>query len=326
MNRAPNSATPRVLIAGAGQRVFRSILPALMGASIAPRNVTLLSRRKTDGNIDGISHINSTDALGAEHFDWTLNCVPAEAMPSIQQTLFDAFPNARHFCDTPGGASLQAIRTIEKAVEGRPLWSLEDWGLLPNFQSAQAALDGRANRLVIHHFGIPIHFLALCRTLAKGTITVMKVPRRLDVFGGDFRATQIFPKDFNKAKAVWDSPTGRLHDSLALKTRVTDQDQLVREFGSDFVVYSASGKIVSELRFAPELMEKFGAVETRQDVHELEKTLALNVLFRNAISGNDCEAYSFANTLRDATSCAQVMRWRLWRVGAVAKASSGQTK
>lgn len=313
-------ATPHVLVAGAGRRVFRSILPALAGAGVAYRDVTLLSRRKSEGHVAGIRHVNSIEPLRNEHFDWTLNCVSAEAMPVVQNSLCDTFPSARHFCDTPSNASPPTIHALRKLANEQPISSLEDWPLLPNFQAARATITGEIGRVTISHFGIPTHFLSLCRSLATRKMLMAKIPRRLEIVGTGFRGTQIFPKDFNRASAIWIGTSGRLVDYFSLIGDGVDQDRLVRRIGANYVAYHSRSRAIFEQQFEPELIAHFGTIETRQDIHEFEKAVALNSLFRSAMNANGNGKYQFIDTLRDVEDCASALRWRLWFSGPLSSA------
>jgi hypothetical protein len=299
----------QVLIAGAGWRVWRFVVPALLNEGISREQMTIV-RRSASAELHPVLRpvrtVTSFRELSGGAFDLTLNCVLEESLLAVQQELVRRYPRAVHLCDTPIFSRADDLREVVR-LSKVPVYSLEDWPLMPNLEFLAAEMrraEGNAS-LSIEHFGIPGHFLSLYRSIC-GRRHSLRGLRKVDGgLAGEPRSGWLVrfrqPKQFAVAKASLRTQRALLQDFHEVETTAHSESEIIyRIIGDSSVRYYHGARELSAHRIEPEILEAFQPFDDRKNVHELDKCVALCRLFRSVSGGADSMAYSYLSSARDA--------------------------
>jgi hypothetical protein len=298
-----------ILIAGAGWRVWRFVVPALLAAGHSREAITVL-RRSADAelhpNLAGIQIVTSLEALKGENFDITLNCAAAVPMLGVEEALVRRFPRARHFCDTPTFAGPEQASAALRLGSKR-LNSLEDWPLMPNlayFVKCMRCTRGAAE-LRIENFGILTHFLSLYRTIQGNWRLFSRELTRGDgiVIGTPAREKSVLfrsRKNLPLAKVALQTPGFLIEDFHEVETAPhDDREVLYRVVSPGQIAYHLGSDVIDRFSIDPAWIASFEPFRDRKNVHELDKFIGLVRLFRAQITGAPPDPYSYLASVRD---------------------------
>ena len=306
----------KILIVGAGWRVWRFIVPALMASGHSREAITIL-RRSPDAelhpNLAGIRVVTSLAMLESENFDITMNCASAAAMLNVQEALVARFPRARTFCDTPTFAGpAEARRALRLGL--KRLNSLEDWPLMPNlgyFADRMRRSHGRAE-LRIENFGILTHFLSLYRTIHGDFNFYPRVLTRSEglVSGSPGRENSVlfrYQKNLPLAKVAFHTPETLVEDFHEVEMAPHgDRELLYRVIAEGRVTYHVGPDILADIPIDSAWIYKFEPFSDRKNVHELDKFVGLVRLFRALGTGELPRPYSYLASVRDCLTSSKL--------------------
>lgn len=298
-----------VVIAGAGWRVKRFVVPALLAAGIRTEQILVL-RRRGGFPLSGYPEVDTVAdparLPAASEVALTINCVTASSLVDVQRTLQARYPHAVHFVDTPIFAESDRLFRV-LVLRSRRLYSLEDWPFLPNLVHLAALVrDVRGHAMVrLEHFGIPLHFLAWYRSLrGNGPLSGRKLRRDEQTVRGSPRAgvRVLFrlPKIPPLAKWSFESENALVEDFHEVNPAHGSSDEVVhRIVAGDAVSYHRGRVCFHREDISSDLLATFAPLNDRRNVHELDKFVALVGIFRSITAGDRIRTYSFLNAVRD---------------------------
>jgi hypothetical protein len=309
------SASPRILMAGAGWRISTFVVPALLALGFARTDMTIFRRRQVEpeGILAGIRGVNQMTAL-AGPFDLVINCVAPRALVEVQSGLLELFPRAVHFCDTPVLGRLIDVPGVLRPSEPRNLFSLEDWPSMPNLRPIIALCKDspRDYRLVFEHIGIDTHFLSVARSVSAAAglgcwRVITRQKRELIDRPVEARSRCILrgPKDFARSKVTaWNGSHliedfFEIRDGSDLQSRPSSPETIFRVIADDRVRYFLGGDCFHEVAVPRAITDILLGKRTRDAVHRLDKCAALIGIFQSALEGKT-EAYGYWQSSKDA--------------------------
>ena len=318
-------ASPRILIAGAGWRVSRFVVPALLAVGVSREDITLLRRQAAEasGYLSGIQTTNDIDRIEGQ-FHLTINCVPAPLLLPIQLRLLHLQPSSIHFCDTPILHGLLDLGNARRAVQTN-LFSLEDWPFMPNLRCIWPVCAESPNRfeLRMEHFGIPTHFLSAARTaFDKSAKTGRRFLRRkgwvlTDLkLGTQARCVHKGPKQEQLAKiSMYDGERliedfFELADREELPAAARSEEVIWRRVDGTLLSYYKGSQCFHSVQVPLEVSAIYTSSRSRTSIHELDKCVALIDIFKSALEGHS-KAYGFRQSIEDALFARATERFRV---------------
>jgi hypothetical protein len=303
------ACTAQVLIAGAGWRVSRFIVPALLNEGVSADCITILRRSANSPlgrELEGTRIVGNLEDVADTEYPLTINCVSRESLATMQRALVERVPHALHFCDTPIINDWSEVFSVPVLRRAR-LYSLEDWPLMPNLMFLAhelARADGPAH-LSVEHFGIIGHFVSIYRSLCGWPLASRKLVPQHNVLVGhptaEKRVTFRSPKDFPVAKVSLRTDAMLLEDFHEIETAAHDDSEvLYRVVDGGCLRYYRGPREISAHPVVPALMEWFLPFGDRKNVHELDKFVGLSTLFRAALRNDPAVAYSYIHSIRDS--------------------------
>lgn len=303
------TAPLRVLIAGAGWRVTRFVVPALINEGVSRDGIAIVRRSGSSHSppeLRGIQIVTDLKDLDMPEFQLSINCVARESLVTIQRALVARAPGALHFCDTPIFNDRRDLVRVLSLSRHR-LFSLEDWPLMPNlvFLGREMAKAEGAAELRVEQFGIAGHFLSLYRSLCGVRPASRRLIQKGDALTGHptTRKTVTFqsPKNFAVAKASTRSDNSLVEDFHEVESAPHDDPEVLYRVVDDVGVrYYCGAQEISTHRVLPELIAGFAPLNDRKNVHELDKFIGLTTLFRSALRKDTTSAYPYLHSVRDA--------------------------
>lgn len=299
----------RVLIAGAGWRVARFVVPALQCEGVRPEQMIIL--RQTPGAprapaLQPLRTIGHLAELGSSDVEFTINCVAAPALVAVQRALVARFPRAVHFCDTPVATHDDRTWQVLQLWRAR-LYSLEDWPLMPNLRCFVDEVGRQSSGvdLCLDRFGILTHFLSIYRGLRGSQLLRRALHKdQQDVIGEPRAGVRIrfaAPKDLPTAKISLRSERTVLEDFHEVESRPhKNAEILYRVFDDTGISYFRGPHLLSAHRVPQAILDGFFPLTVRKNVHEADKMVALTRLFRAAFAGRPSVAYPYLSAVKDA--------------------------
>lgn len=303
------TSSSRILIAGAGWRVTRFVVPALISEGVTPDRLTIVRRSVAaipDPSLEGIRVVTDLRALDKGDYGVTINCVTRESLVAMQRALLARAPRAIHFCDTPIYDHRSELLAVLINGRGR-VFSLEDWPLMPNlrFLARSFATASPPAHLRIEHFGIVGHFLSLYRGLAGMRVGAHQLRRRDKEIvahpAPGKTVTFVSPKDATRAKAWIRTASTLIEDFHEVESAAHENSEvLYRIVDGSTVRYLSGAREISAHRLSPAVLAMFTPLHDRKVVHELDKMIGLTTLFRAVLYGRGYGAYGYLQSFRDA--------------------------
>jgi hypothetical protein len=309
---------PAILVAGAGWRIWRFIVPALFTLGVPRERITVL-RRSRDAELhpmlSGLRVVSSLEEFSEADFAITINCVAATSLVQIEEALTSRFPFSLHLCDTPiFGEDDKPARMI--ALSLKPLFSLEDWPLMPNldFFIRQTMADKGPKDLQIENFGIFTHFFSLYRaihggwkpcgrTIVKNVIEASGEPRR------DTRVTFRYQKELPRAKIRLQTADEIVEDFFEVEPEPHAEHEIVyRVVDGHRVFYYRGPQLLSAHMLDQAVVDTFRPFEDRKNVHEFDKFVGLVDMLGKVISGKKSKPYSYLSSVRDTIIARQLAK------------------
>jgi hypothetical protein len=309
------SECPPFLIAGAGWRVWRFVVPALLAAGIPRRMITILRRSirpEPHSMLQNIRVILTLDEVSSMGIGITLNCVSAASLVEVQEMLVKRFPAAMHFCDTPIFAQTAELARVAY-LSRKNLFSLEDWPLMPNMDFFIREVRNTTDPidLRIYNFGILTHFLSLYRSIHGEWNPAGRLLRKenADIFGHPRRGTLIAfrsKKDLPVAKTMLRTKRRLVEDFHEVEAVPHGNNEVFyRVIDESSVQYYCGSTQISAHKVENSILETFSPFNDRKNVHELDKFIGLKRLFGSLLRGKQALPYGYAKSARDAL----VSRW-----------------
>jgi hypothetical protein len=300
---------PAILIAGAGWRIWRFVVPALLNEGVRAEQITIL--RRSSGKPDlpmlrGIRMVTNLDALKGEAFTLTMNCVLAPSLVAIERDLIARLPGATHLCDTPIFDAPKELGMV-RSLRGADLHSLEDWPYMPNLAYFAGRMrSAQEGALTVEHFGVPGHFLSLYRAVhgsgwSPGRRVTRADTRISGMPGPGLSVAWQGPKDFSRAKVSYRTASSVVEDFHEVETRRHDNGEVLYRLVEDGTVRYCVGETeVSAHAVTPELRTTFEPLTDRKNVHEFDKFVALTTVFRGLLGAGAPSPYSYLDSAKDA--------------------------
>jgi hypothetical protein len=310
-------AGARVIIAGAGWRVRRFVVPALTAVGVRHEDIVIARRHPQPlVGMPDVRVVLGVDSLPVGQVSLTVNCVSAEFLQPVQHALVARYPTAQHFCDTPIIDQRDSLFAVLRSSVRAKIHSLEDWPLMPNLSyiaEQSARLRGRV-RLSVEHFGIPLHFIAMYRgLLGVRQLTGRTLVREADTLMGwprpELKVSFKGPKHFPIAKIRLESADCLIEDFHEVEsTPHANAEILYRVITGGTVTYfhgleRLSGDVIPE-----NLIAAFQPLTERKNVHELDKFVGLTRLFRSVLNDGAVLPYPLSSAIRDTLTVRRIDR------------------
>ncbi len=293
----------KILVIGAGWRVRQFILPALRILKVGNENITILRKSREDfSQIHSIRTVYDINELSHE-YDIVINCAHASVMLDIQLNILCKFPCARHFVDTPIVSSLKDLLKVLPLIQHKNISTLEDWPYLPNIKIIHAKLD-KFSRIYIHHFGIHNHFLSLSKFINGYVLAILfynKKEKRLNVNGRIFHCG---PKDYSKSYIHVQTCDNQIVDYFELSPQSPSVNTIYRHYSNGKLSYCLNEENLYSLGITEDFMRPFLTDTSRQNVHELDKIIALTKILK----GTENHTYSVMQALIDVVASRVIER------------------
>ena len=293
-----NSCKPKLLIIGAGWRVKRFILPAATMLGIKDDAITILRQSPIDvSNIRTITKLKDLD----KNYDLIINCAAAKSMLNLQITICQMYPNATHLIDTPIIYKIFDIFRAKQLLKYKNIYSLEDWPFMPNTLLLYKTVSP-TDRLSINHFGIGNHFLSFVRSQIQPKVNFLKFSKRHKTITAGRKYCHKLEKNYNKASIHLKKTDGDIIDSFSFNPVGPQKNEVYRTYECGSLRYKLNSQNPLVYDVPPNLMDTFTQKPHKKNIHELDKTIAVYRILKNALGGEFQNLYSIRNTLGDIVS------------------------